>query len=447
MSRTDIESINGLHTEALAAASAGDLARIMNLWTEDGVRMPPNEPTAIGRASIEAQYRAMLDQFTTDLRVHSEETEVFGDWAHSRWTCSGVFAPKAGGEPIRGEFKCVDIFRRQQDGTWKMVLHIWNSNELLPALETNKALFRRWGVEGMNKGNIALFDEIYGDCVYHAPAIGELKREAFKQWVASTFSAFPDGHYTIEDQVAEGDKVATRWTLTATHRGELMGMAPTGRRVTTSGMSIDRIVDGKIVEEREEWDTFGWMQQLGAGTESAAANKSLVRRYFEEVANNKNPAALEELFAGDSVFAAPYFPKLQGLKGRNEAEAVVHSAYPDGHYTVKELIAEGNNVVARWTFRGTHKGELMGVAPTGKKVSLTGTSTFAISGGKIVSEWADYDALGQWQQLGVIPPLERAIVKTKTKAKAQARPKAKPKVKPRTRPKTKSTTRARRQGR
>jgi len=438
MSQTDIETINGLHTEALAAANAGELPRIMSVWTEDGVRMPPNEPAAIGRASIEAQYRAMLDQFTTDLHVQSEETEVFGDWAHSRWTCSGVFAPKAGGEPIRGEFKCVDIFRRQQDGTWKMVLHIWNSNELLPALETNKALFRRWGVEGMNKGNIALFDEIYGDCVYHAPAIGELKREAFKQWVASTFSAFPDGHYTIEDQVAEGDKVATRWTLTATHRGELMGMAPTGRRVTTSGMSIDRIVDGKIVEEREEWDTFGWMQQLGAGTESAAANKSLVRRYFEEVANKKNLAAAEELFADDTVFAAPYFPKLRGLEGRMQAEAVVHSAYPDGRYTIKELIAEGNSVVARWSFRGTHKGELMGMAATGKKVSLTGTSTFVIRDGKIASEWADYDALGQWQQLGVIPPLEKAVVRTRPKTKAKAEPKAKPKAKPKTKSKPKA---------
>jgi uncharacterized protein (TIGR02246 family) len=133
MLRTDIETINGLHAEALAAAKAGNLARIMSLWAEDGVRMPPNEPAAIGKTSVEAQYRAMFDEYTADLRVQSEETEVFGDWAHSRWTCSGVFAPKVGGEAIRGEFKCVDIFRKQRDGTWKMALHIWNSNEPLQA--------------------------------------------------------------------------------------------------------------------------------------------------------------------------------------------------------------------------------------------------------------------------------------------------------------------------
>jgi len=129
--------------------------------------------------------------------------------------------------------------------------------------EENKALLRRW-MEEISKGSLALFDELYADCVYYAPATGELKREALKQFVASLLAAFPDGRWTVEDQVAEGDKVVTYWKFTGTHQGELMGMAPTGKRVTTSGMVIDRIVEGKIVEEWEEWDTLGMMQQLGA---------------------------------------------------------------------------------------------------------------------------------------------------------------------------------------
>jgi hypothetical protein len=80
----------------------------------------------------------------------------------------------------------------------------------------------------------------------------------------------------------------------------------------------------------------------------------------------------------------------------------------------------------------------MGMAPTGKKVSLTGTSAFANSGGKIVSEWADYDALGQWQQLGLVPPLEKAIVKAKPKTNMKAKPKAKPRARPKTKPKPKA---------
>lgn len=130
--------------------------------------------------------------------------------------------------------------------------------------EENKTLQRRWIEEGVNKGNLALFDELYGDCVYYSPATGELKREALKQFVASLLAAFPDGRWTVEDQVAEGDKVVTRWSFTGTHQGELMGLAPTGKQVTTSGMVIDRIVESKIVEEWEEWDALGLMQQLGA---------------------------------------------------------------------------------------------------------------------------------------------------------------------------------------
>jgi predicted ester cyclase len=75
--------------------------------------------------------------------------------------------------------------------------------------------------------------------------------------------AFPDARYTVEDQLAEGEKVLTRWSCIDTHKGELMGIAPTGKPVRVSGMLTDRIVDGKIVEEWSEWDALGTMQQMG----------------------------------------------------------------------------------------------------------------------------------------------------------------------------------------
>jgi predicted ester cyclase len=77
--------------------------------------------------------------------------------------------------------------------------------------------------------------------------------------------AFPDLHFTIEDMFAEGDKVATRWTIRGTHRGEFMGLPPTGNQVTWSGINITRVVEGKLVEDWVEQDTPGLMQQL-AGT-------------------------------------------------------------------------------------------------------------------------------------------------------------------------------------
>jgi len=130
--------------------------------------------------------------------------------------------------------------------------------------EANKALVRRVIEELFTKHNVELIDEFFPDCVYRAPAVGELRGEAYRQFLTSVLAAFPDGRWTVEDQLAEGDKVVTRWSFTGIHRGNLMGIAPTGKQVTTSGVMIDRIVGGKIAEEWEEYDALGMMQQLGA---------------------------------------------------------------------------------------------------------------------------------------------------------------------------------------
>jgi predicted ester cyclase len=76
--------------------------------------------------------------------------------------------------------------------------------------------------------------------------------------------AFPDVLMSVEDQVAEGDKVVTRWIASGTHQGDMMGIAPTGNRVTVAGTSVERIVDGKIEETWDNYDALGMMQQIGA---------------------------------------------------------------------------------------------------------------------------------------------------------------------------------------
>ena len=85
----------------------------------------------------------------------------------------------------------------------------------------------------------------------------------FKLIVTMTRTGFPDLRVTIDEQIAEGDKVVTRWTAEGTHRGDLWGVPPTGRRVVFTGIGINRIVGGKYVEGRSIVDTFGMMRQLG----------------------------------------------------------------------------------------------------------------------------------------------------------------------------------------
>ena len=132
--------------------------------------------------------------------------------------------------------------------------------------EENKALSRRSMEELFNMGNLDAADEfIAQDHVHHDPTMPEEGHgpEDFKQFASMYRSAFPDVHIEIEDQIAEGDKVVSRWVARGTHEGDLMGITPTGNRVTTAGMTIDRIADGKIAETWDNYDAMGMMQQLG----------------------------------------------------------------------------------------------------------------------------------------------------------------------------------------
>jgi steroid delta-isomerase-like uncharacterized protein len=131
----------------------------------------------------------------------------------------------------------------------------------------NKALSRRLVEEAFNAGRLDVIDEVVAsDFVGHDPSLPEELRgpAGVRELIAGYRAAFPDIRITIEDQVAEGDLVVTRWSATGTHQGELLGMPATGKQATVTGVTIDRIVDGRIVESWDNWDTLGLMQQLGA---------------------------------------------------------------------------------------------------------------------------------------------------------------------------------------
>jgi steroid delta-isomerase-like uncharacterized protein len=132
--------------------------------------------------------------------------------------------------------------------------------------EGNKALARSWA-DIWNQGNLDLVDEIYApDYVNHDLTMPEDVRgvEDVREFYRRYLSAFSDAEITIEDQLAEGDKVVTRWTARGTHKGELMGVPPSGKRVEVAGITIGRIEGGKVAEEWDSYDALGLMQQIGA---------------------------------------------------------------------------------------------------------------------------------------------------------------------------------------
>ena len=128
----------------------------------------------------------------------------------------------------------------------------------------NKTLVRRSIEEVYNQGNLAVVDDLVAsDFVIHLPSEEIHGPAGAKQYVAALRAAFPDLRVTIEDQFAEGDRVATRWTARGTHTGAFQGIPPTGKRGSMTGIDIDRIADGRVVECWVNSDDLGLLQQLG----------------------------------------------------------------------------------------------------------------------------------------------------------------------------------------
>ena len=137
-----------------------------------------------------------------------------------------------------------------------------------------KGISRRLIEEAFNKGNLDVVDELVApEFVNHDAALPEptIGIEATKASIRGYRDAFPDLRLTIELQVAEGDYVTTRWSARGTHQGDLMGMPATGKQATVTGITVDEIVGGRLVESWTNWDTLGMLQQLGAVPSLATA--------------------------------------------------------------------------------------------------------------------------------------------------------------------------------
>lgn len=130
--------------------------------------------------------------------------------------------------------------------------------------EQNKARIRRVIDEVYNKGDLGVVDQVAtSELVIHSPSQEIHGREGVKNYVASLRSAFPDLHFEIGHQVAEGDMVVTSWMARGTHAGEFQSLPATGRKIHLAGTDIDRLVHGKVVECWMHMDELGLLRQLG----------------------------------------------------------------------------------------------------------------------------------------------------------------------------------------
>jgi len=313
-----------------------------------------------------------------------------------------------------------------------------------PDPEANKAVQRRALEEVFNQGNLDVVGELFNtDLVYHIAGFPDVQGTEGVKQVATMFrTAFPDLQFTIEEQIAEADKLALRWTATGTHNGEFMGLPPTGNQMTVTGISFVRFADGKFAEEWSVYDTLGMMEQLGAapvthtdytwGAPSEVTgepgekmtNTALVLYIVEKFWNQKNVSVLGETHSSDSIAHNPIIPGHPLPFDFYKQACLLHiAAFPDLKVTTDDIIAEGDKVVIRWTVTGTHQGELMGIPASGRQVTWPGFTIYRFADGKIVENWWAYDAMGMMQQItGPLPVPEDLVVDQITSPSLESNP-------------------------
>jgi steroid delta-isomerase-like uncharacterized protein len=228
----------------------------------------------------------------------------------------------------------------------------------LPTSEQNKILIRRWLGEVFSRGDLAKVEELFTqNYVLHDPSFPHDVHgpEGIKRYVTAYRGAFPNLEVDVEDQLAEEDKVVTRWTVRGTHSGEFLGLAPTGNVVTVSGIEFDLIAGGRIDEAWVGYHPFA-----------------------------------EQMPTAHHVG--------QGL-------ATMREAFSDLRMAEADSIKEGDKLAFRWLLSGTHKGEIMGVTGTGRRVEAMGMDIVRVAEGKIVEHWGEFDAMGLLRQIGAIPRL------------------------------------------
>jgi steroid delta-isomerase-like uncharacterized protein len=302
-----------------------------------------------------------------------------------------------------------------------MVIH--DRTTIAPA--TLKALVRRHFEELWERGNLAAADELYDpSCVGHCGISPDQTDypDSEKAILARDRAGFPDAMVTVDDQLAEDDRVLTRWTMRATHSVPLFGRPATGREIILRGMHVHRIQDGRIVEIWAAPDSLGLFMQLGLVPDLAApnpleVNKSIVRRYLEDGFGPRWQELLDEIGAKDYVeHGRGWFrvsdlesnasetgqTESDGLEGLKATHRWLLQAFPDLRFQVEQLIAEGDRVVAYSTCEGTQRAEFQGIAPNDRRFRVKRMDIFRLEDGVIAEHWAVRDDLTQAHQLGAV---------------------------------------------
>jgi len=297
--------------------------------------------------------------------------------------------------------------------------------------EENLAVVRRFYEEGVNGGDLSVFDEVAApNIIYYGATIGpKTTLEDLKKSYQEAIDAFAGLTYTLVSSTVGPDAVAVRYQAQGEHTAAFRKIAPTGKTITWMHSAIAHVECGKIVEMWAQINQLDRLQQLGvlatdgpaarmAGAPASAATPisasdtescapaspeevlAVVDRMRTEVYNGGNLDAMPDFFADGYIHGSANGADAIGIDEGAGSISTFLTAFPDLEWTFDEVVVEGDRVSARWTIRGTHDGDLAGFPATGKPVEYTGISNFVVRCGKITEFQTEMDAVGMLEQAG-----------------------------------------------
>jgi predicted ester cyclase len=220
-----------------------------------------------------------------------------------------------------------------------------------------------------------------------------LERDHWIGFGAAFMEAFPDLRHVWEVAEGAGDYVLLNGYFTGTHQAPFMGIPATGKTVKVSATMVDKVIDGKMVEHRGDFDTAGLMQQLG-GPE--AANRALVEQFLAAFDAQDDAGLLARVSPSAKVRVGSLLTDRDGWMAMGKG---FYNGFPDARFAIDEVVAAGDRVVVHAHWGGTHRGEFQGVPATGRKVAITTIMSFRIADGVIVEHHGELDSAGMMQQL------------------------------------------------